>query len=105
MDLSGRLTLFDTSTSDAATVTRTIQRLERAGFVRRSAFASDRCVVVVEATPASQSLRQRVQEIWEELEALTLADMSSASKAVALTSLSQLEANLLKTEPFKDARA
>jgi len=47
--------------SDAATMTRTVQRLERAGFVRRRPSPTDRRAVIVESTTAGHALRTQVE--------------------------------------------
>src|ERR1700751_4188273 len=54
--------------SDAATMTRTIQRLEHAGFVRRSPVADNKRASLIEATPAGRALRPEVEQIWNEVE-------------------------------------
>ncbi|MEO7124252.1 MAG: MarR family winged helix-turn-helix transcriptional regulator, partial [Lacisediminihabitans sp.] len=54
--------------SDAATMTRTVQRLERAGFVRRRPDPTDARATLIESTPASQHLRAKLEKIWQELE-------------------------------------
>jgi DNA-binding MarR family transcriptional regulator len=54
--------------SDAATMTRTIQRLEHAGFVRRSPDADDKRAYMIEPTPAGRALRPQVEQIWNQLE-------------------------------------
>lgn len=82
---------FDT---DSASMTRTVQRLERAGFVRRRPDPHDGRATLVEATPASVGLRSQVEELWAELEAATVGDMSSAQRRNLLAGLEQLEANL-----------
>jgi MarR family transcriptional regulator, organic hydroperoxide resistance regulator len=79
---------------DAPTVARSITRLERAGFVRRRPHASDRRSVLVEATPASTSLRRAVERIWAELEARTVDAMSPEEQAATLGVLTGLERNL-----------
>ncbi len=81
--------------SDAATMTRTIQRLERAGFVRRKACPTDRRGSYIEATPASQPLRVSVESLWSRLEALTVADLDAAERATTADCLAALERNLL----------
>src|SRR6476659_2124303 len=43
--------------SDAATMTRTVRRLENAGFVRRRPCTQDKRVTIVEPTAASLALR------------------------------------------------
>jgi MarR family transcriptional regulator, organic hydroperoxide resistance regulator len=54
--------------SDAATMTRTIRRLEHAGFVRRSPSADDKRAYLIESTPAGRALRPQVEQIWNRLE-------------------------------------
>lgn len=86
--------LIDVLGSDAATMTRTVQRLERAGFVRRGPCAGDRRAMLIEPTPASQSLRTKVEQVWLELEELTAADLNLAERATTLDTLAALERNL-----------
>jgi DNA-binding MarR family transcriptional regulator len=80
--------------SDSATITRTVQRLERAGFVRRRSSTTDRRVTIVEPTAASHSLRREVEQVWNDLEARTLGDLDDDERAEALRVLGRLEANL-----------
>ena len=80
--------------SDSATMTRMIQRLERAGFVRRSRSESDRRVVFVEPTQASRALRHEVELTWRRLEEMTLGDLDDGESAEALRVLERLERNL-----------
>jgi MarR family transcriptional regulator, organic hydroperoxide resistance regulator len=54
--------------SDAATMTRTIRRLEHAGFVRRSPSADDKRAYLIESTAAGRALRPQVERIWNQLE-------------------------------------
>lgn len=82
--------------SDAATMTRMIRRLQKAGFVVVSPSPVDRRAVIVEATADSQPLRADVERIWTELEALTVGGMSPARREQALDDLELLEANLLR---------
>lgn len=84
--------------SDAPTIARTIARLERAGFVRRSPHANDKRSSLIEATPASMSLRRAVHGVWAQLEALTVADMDQARRDATLSGLLALEANLQAAE-------
>lgn len=80
--------------SDAATMTRTVQRLERAGFVRRRTDPSDRRATLIEPTPASMHLRDELDDIWRQLEALTVGSLTAAQQQDALASLQALEQNL-----------
>ena len=84
--------------ADSATMTRTIQRLERAGFVRREPSADDRRVTIVSPTVASRGLRVQVEQVWRELEDATLGDLSPAERTAALAVLGRLEANLAEAQ-------
>ncbi|KIH96595.1 transcriptional regulator [Streptomonospora alba] len=84
--------------ADAPTVTRSVRRLERAGFVRRSPSPTDGRVTIVEATPASMGLRQAVERIWADLERMTVADMDDGRQDGVLRTLGELERNLTASE-------
>ncbi|MER8186492.1 MarR family transcriptional regulator [Kitasatospora sp. NPDC094015] len=82
--------------SDAATMTRTIRRLEHAGFVRRSACADDRRASLIEATTASLALRTEVEQLWQQLEAATVGDSTEAEQAAVLHGLEGIERRLVR---------
>jgi MarR family transcriptional regulator, organic hydroperoxide resistance regulator len=82
--------------ADAPTITRTIQRLERDGFVRRTPCATDKRVTIVEATPASRSLREQVENLWTEVGRITAEGVSADEQAAALRVLERIEANLAR---------
>jgi DNA-binding MarR family transcriptional regulator len=84
--------------SDAATMTRSVQRLERAGLVSRAPNAADRRSVIIQATPASESLRGPVERAWQALEEATVLHMSAAERAATLRVLEELESNLLRSQ-------
>ncbi|MCL7430170.1 MarR family winged helix-turn-helix transcriptional regulator [Streptomyces sp. YS415] len=81
--------------SDAATMTRTVQRLEKAGFVRRSPDPTDKRACLIEPTAASQALRRQVEEVWHRLEELTVADAPVDGRRGLLDHLLTVENNLL----------
>lgn len=85
--------------SDAPTMTRTVRRLERAGFVRRVPSPSDRRSTIVEATRASMPLKRNVERIWAQLEELTVGEWGTAEKADVLDALEALERNVTSAEP------
>lgn len=87
--------LVEVLDSDAATMTRTVQRLERAGFVRRRSDPSDGRASLIEPTPASRSLRTRIDAIWRELEQETVGSLDARERQATLGALEALEANLL----------
>lgn len=80
--------------SDSPTMTRTVQRLERSGFVRTSPSPTDRRATVVAATPASQSVRPSVERIWAQLENGVAGDLTPAQQEAALDVLQRIEDNL-----------
>ncbi|WP_433171392.1 MarR family winged helix-turn-helix transcriptional regulator [Actinoallomurus sp. CA-150999] len=82
--------------SDAATMTRTIQRLEHAGFVRRRPSLTDKRATIIEATPASQAVRRQIEEIWAELETATAAGLTPDQQAQAIKVLQQIENSLAR---------
>lgn len=81
--------------SDAATMTRAVQRLERAGFVRRTPSPTDRRSTIIEATPASAPLRTAVEQIWAQLERVTTGGLDDAGCAATIEALTTVERNLL----------
>lgn len=91
--------------SDASTMTRTIQRLERAGFVRRRPDPTDGRATLVEPTPASMHLRRRVEAVWAELERLTVGEWDESACRRARTVLDRLEHNLVLAASALDTSA
>ncbi|WP_030270330.1 MarR family winged helix-turn-helix transcriptional regulator [Streptomyces sp. NRRL B-24484] len=83
--------------SDAATMTRTVQRLEQAGFVRRRPSPTDRRASLIEPTAASHALRREVEDAWSRLEDLVTAGLTADERATALHTLERLEQNLVES--------
>jgi DNA-binding MarR family transcriptional regulator len=95
---------FDT---DSASMTRTVQRLERAGFVRRRRDPVDGRATLVDSTSAGIALRDHIERLWSQLEADTVGTMPVAQQRQLQRGLEQLEANLLEastrgTEPGEE---
>ena len=82
--------------SDAATMTRSVQRLERAGFVRREPSSTDRRAVIIRPTQASQALRAQVEAIWPRLEELCTTGFTDDERARTRELLSMIERNLAR---------
>jgi DNA-binding MarR family transcriptional regulator len=80
--------------SDAATMTRTIQRLEHAGFVRRSPDADDKRAHRIEATPAGRALRPEVEQIWNEIEESIVGGVGERERKTILRFLEGMEERL-----------
>ena len=85
---------------DAATMTRTIARLERAGFVRRSRSTSDRRTVIIESTPAGSALRDEVRMLWRQLEEQTVIGLTADEKSILLQLVVKVDSHL--TEQLSD---
>lgn len=85
--------------SEAPTMTRTIQRLEKAGLVRTSRSPDDRRAILVEATAESEALRHEVEQAWATLESWTTDNWPENQHKAVLDTLAALETNLLEAEP------
>lgn len=83
--------VFDT---DSASMTRSVQRLERAGLVCRDTDPADRRVSRVQSTRAGRLLHDRIEGLWADLETTTTAGMSRQQTAELLERLAQAEDNL-----------
>ncbi len=88
--------MVDALCVDPSTVTKTLQRLEKAGLVQRRQDADDARVSRVYLTPEGRALRVPVQKIWDDLEALTVQGLSDIEKALIGRLLDQITANLAK---------
>jgi DNA-binding MarR family transcriptional regulator len=82
--------------SDAATMTRTVQRLEQAGFVRRRPSPTDKRASLIEPTTASHALRHEVERVWTQLEDLVTAGLTDDQRTATLHTLERLEQNLVQ---------
>jgi MarR family transcriptional regulator, organic hydroperoxide resistance regulator len=76
------------------TVTKTLQRLEKAGIIERKQDAEDARVSRVYLTPKGEALKEQVQKIWRDLEARTTKNLSEVEQAFILRLLEQITKNL-----------
>ena len=76
------------------TVTKMLQRMEAADLVSRRPDTSDRRAIRVHLTPKGRRLRGRVEKLWVELEAETVAGLSDRQLATLRNLLNAMEANL-----------
>ena len=90
----------------SATMTRTVQRLEAGGFVRRVPCEHDRRATIVEATPASLGAREDVEASWRELEDCVTRGLSEEELASMLRLLGKMQCSLAeaiaKSREFTD---
>lgn len=79
---------------DPSTVTKSLQRLEQGGHVRRRPDPKDGRASLVEATDESCVLREQVMGAWAELEERTLAGLGEAERAELLRLLGKVQGSL-----------
>jgi DNA-binding MarR family transcriptional regulator len=75
---------------DSASTTRTVQRLEHAGFVRRDTDPTDRRATLVRPTAAGTALRPRVEAIWLHLEEVVRSLPEHDEPRTALETVTEL---------------
>lgn len=80
--------------SDAATMTRTVKRLENAGFVRRRPSETDKRATIIEPTTASLALRKEVEQVWAELEDSVAAGLGADEQDAMISVLDRIEDRL-----------
>jgi DNA-binding MarR family transcriptional regulator len=76
------------------TVTKMLQRMENAGLVDRRPDRLDRRAIRVHLTAKGRRLKTKVDKLWAELEARTVAGLSDRQRATLRSLLNSLEANL-----------
>jgi MarR family transcriptional regulator, organic hydroperoxide resistance regulator len=81
-----------------STLTSMLDRLEKAGLLRRVPSLKDRRVVLVERTEADRALEERYGEVSARMAALTYGDMEDAGIAAFEAALAKVLANLEKAE-------
>jgi MarR family transcriptional regulator, organic hydroperoxide resistance regulator len=79
-----------------ATVTKMIQRMEKAGFVQRRPDASDQRISRVYLTDAGRTVRAQVRAVWDRMEVENFAGFNDEERAVLRSFLQRLRENLLQ---------
>ncbi len=77
-----------------ATMTKMVQRMEKAGFVERRGDPADQRVSRVYLTTAGRTIRAEVEQVWHTLEAETFAEFSAEERVLLCRWLQQMRANL-----------
>jgi DNA-binding MarR family transcriptional regulator len=88
-----------------ATMTRMIQRMERAGFVVRRSDAGDERISRVYLTEAGRAVQAEVQQVLRRLEAETFAGFSDEERALLRGYLLRLRGNLVVARTDSDGRS
>ncbi len=81
--------------ADSGSMTRSVQRLERAGLVTREVDPTDGRATRVQSTEAGRRLRPLIENLWADLESITTAGMSDRQRKELLDRLAQAEHNLM----------
>ncbi|GIG59905.1 MarR family transcriptional regulator [Longispora fulva] len=88
--------LADACGLDPSTVTKSLQRLERAGLVHRAPAVDDRRVMVVATTETGEALRDVVQAAIAEADRLALEGLTEAEKEMLKRLLGRVQDNLVR---------
>src|SRR5262245_60721734 len=86
--------LFERLCVEPSTVTKSLQRLEKVGFVERRPDAEDSRVSRVYLTESGRALQAPVLQIWNELEHATVSGLSEVEIALMVRLFDQIDANL-----------
>lgn len=86
--------IAETLCVEPPTVTKMLQRLEKSGFVDRRPDPEDGRISRVYLTPEGKSLQIPVQQVWNRLEAQTIAGLSDMEQALLKRLLLQIQGNL-----------
>lgn len=89
---------------EPATISRTVQRLERAAFVERRPDPVDGRVQRVWLTDAGRALRAGIAAAWARLEAATLCHLDDGERAQLQRLLRRVRRNLLTAIDATDDR-
>jgi DNA-binding MarR family transcriptional regulator len=87
-----------------ATITKMLQRMEKAGFIQRKPDPTDQRVTRVFLTDLGRNVQQELESAFRALEAETFANLSQEELALMYRFLTQIRQNLLNVtgeEPWK----
>lgn len=87
-ELAGRLRI------KPATVTKMLQRMEKAGLIQRQPDAQDQRVSRVYLTQAGRAVRRKVEAVWKTMETETFTSFTQAERASLRRFLLQILKNL-----------
>ena len=79
---------------EAATVSKTIERLENAGFIRREPSPDDARANIIYLTERGRSLEQPVKQAWFDVEEQLLAQMTTEERLLLRRLFLQMRDNL-----------
>ena len=79
-----------------ATITRMIQRMEKAGFVQRKPDSGDQSISRVFLTDSGRAIRTQLQAIWDQMEVESFSGFSPDELLVVRRVLLQIRDNLAR---------
>lgn len=77
-----------------ATVTKMLDRMEKSGLVERRRDTADQRVSRVYLTKGGRSMRQPIEQVWQELESLSTAHFTTEERLLLRRLLLQISQNL-----------
>jgi len=84
-----------------ATITKMIQRMEKAGFVERRPDPEDERVSRVYLTEAGRAVQTDVRGVWHTLEREAFAELDDEERTLLRQFLLQIRENLLRVTPAR----
>jgi DNA-binding MarR family transcriptional regulator len=87
-----------------ATITKMIQRMEKAGFVERRHDQEDQRVSRVYLTDAGRSIRSQVEQVWHTLEDETFAGFTVEERVLLRRFFLHMRENLIQVTGGKHRR-
>lgn len=87
-----------------ATCTKMLQRMEKAGFIRRQADATDQRVTRVFLTDAGRSIQDQVVKVWDTMDAESFGGLSADQRLTLRSYFLHIRQNLLDAtgaDPWK----
>lgn len=79
---------------DHSSVTKSVTRMEKSGYVSRVKAANDRRITLVQLTTAGQDILQQAEVIWQQTETRATGDLSPQETQLFLKLAQQVTRNL-----------
>jgi DNA-binding MarR family transcriptional regulator len=81
-----------------ATITKMLQRMEKAGFIQRKPDETDQRITRVYLTQAGQTVKGEVEAVWKQMEKETFQGFTGQELEALRGSMVRMRANLLRFE-------
>jgi MarR family transcriptional regulator, organic hydroperoxide resistance regulator len=81
-----------------ATITKMLQRMEKAGFIQRKPDETDQRIMRVYLTQSGRSIKDQVEAIWKRMEKETFQNFTDQELTVLRAYMLRIRANLLRFE-------